>query len=119
MPTGHTTLLCNAYNLTMDKYFKTFSYRMLSQLKMLSCHYNQKWASSIKVCSNGLHSLVAKQEMTSNNWADYGNTYPSQNFLTNLCMVNTANLLHFNVAYIQNFNASYGKNISIYYSNKC
>jgi len=57
--------------------------------------------------------------MTSNNWADYGNTYPSQNFLTNLCMVNTANLLHFNVAYIQNFNASYGKNISIYYSNKC
>jgi len=80
---------------------------------------SQKWASSIKVCFNGLHRLVAKHKMTSNNWAGYGNTYTSQNFLTTVCTVNTANLLQSNVAYILNFNASYGKNISIYYSNKC
>lgn len=128
LTTGHTTLLCNAYNLTMNKqkwYFMTFCYRMTGTVtgcchNLNCCHVmSQKWASSIKVCFNCLNRLVAKHKMTSNNWAGYGNTYPSQNFWTTVCTVNTANLLHSNVAYILNFNASYGKNISIYYSNKC
>lgn len=127
LPTGHTNLSRNAYNLTMNKVILQDlqlqddwqSDSMLPQLKLLSCHDSQKWASSIKVCFNGLHRLVAKHKMTGNNWAGYGNTDPSQNCVTTLCTVNTANLLHSNVAYILNFNASYGKNISIYYSNKC
>lgn len=58
--------------------------RMLPQLKLLSCHESQKRASSIKVRFNGLYRLVAKHKMTSDNWAGYGNTYASQNFVNYL-----------------------------------
>lgn len=133
LPIGHTTLSHKAYNLTMNKLTEPMlpdlplmdewqtmhCDRMLPQLKLLSHHESRKQASSMNARFHSLRRSVAKHKMTCNNRAGYENTYPPQDFVTALCMVNTANLLPSKLAYILPFNASCGKNRSIYFSNKC